>query len=605
MTGACMTPDRRQSGLPRAGLYVLGLAWLVPFLVPYHRYPITAFYGEWLALALGLAAASMLLRAEAWRDAQIPAVALAPLGLALLVGLQVAQGLVTYAEQALVAALYLAWAALLVVLGRALRRELGLAPVADTLAWFLLAGGVANALAALSQLYDAAGALAFLVADRAGPAVYGNLHQQNHFAAYGTMALASAGYLFGRGRFNGTAAAACLPLLVLMLAASGSRSTWLYLAAHGGLAALWHRRRRDAASRRLLLYALLLLPAFALAQWAATLPFLRPAGEMVTSAQRLFELATGIAPRWLLAREAWLTFLEAPWTGAGWGQFAWQHFLHLAATGPGVLPGVCNHAHNIVLQLLAETGVAGAALFAGAAALCLFDSFRADAGLEWWWLLALLAVLGIHSLLEFPLWYAYFLGMAALLAGLASGRVLRVRRAGAARAVVALFVLSGALHLAAVLAPYREFERLVFDPERRAAQSMTDENFAAALARLRREPVLAPYVELAVALGMEASDERLAEKLDVNTRAMHFAPAFPLALRQAMLLALTGDAAAAARQLERVARAYPDGRDETVRELAAAALRHPAAFTPLLELAAAGRAQPGGVGAPEDDARRR
>src|SRR5262245_34629813 len=105
-----MTAERPQSALPRLSLYVLGLAWLVPFLLPYHRYPITAFYSEWLALALGLAGALLLLRAGSRERAEIPVVALAPLGLVMVLGLQLALGRVTYAEQALVAALYLAWA---------------------------------------------------------------------------------------------------------------------------------------------------------------------------------------------------------------------------------------------------------------------------------------------------------------------------------------------------------------------------------------------------------------------------------------------------------------------------------------------------------------
>ena len=104
---------------------------------------------------------------------------------------------------------------------------------------------------------------------------------------------------------------------------------------------------------------------------------------------------------------------------------------------------------------------------------------------------------------------------------------------------------------------------------------------------------------------MEVSSERLAEKLEINARALHFAPAYPVALRQAMLLALAGEAAAAAGQFDRVARAYPYGLEEAVRQFAAAATRHPAEFTPLLELATARRAQRRGVGAPADDARRR
>src|SRR5678815_924086 len=103
---------------PYASLYLLALAWVVPFLQPYHRFPITAFYGEWLALALGLAAVVPLLRSGSWQHPDIPVVALLPLGLILVIGLQVMVGRVDYPEQALMAALYLAWTALVITLGR-------------------------------------------------------------------------------------------------------------------------------------------------------------------------------------------------------------------------------------------------------------------------------------------------------------------------------------------------------------------------------------------------------------------------------------------------------------------------------------------------------
>jgi len=40
----------------QASLILTGLMFVVPFLQPYHRFPIPSFYGEWLAFALGLAA---------------------------------------------------------------------------------------------------------------------------------------------------------------------------------------------------------------------------------------------------------------------------------------------------------------------------------------------------------------------------------------------------------------------------------------------------------------------------------------------------------------------------------------------------------------------
>jgi hypothetical protein len=62
-------PSISAPALARASLAPIGLAWILPFLQPYHYYPLPAFYSEWLALALGIIAALPLLRAAAWRGA--------------------------------------------------------------------------------------------------------------------------------------------------------------------------------------------------------------------------------------------------------------------------------------------------------------------------------------------------------------------------------------------------------------------------------------------------------------------------------------------------------------------------------------------------------
>lgn len=571
-----------------ASLLLVGLAWTLPFLQPYHRFPLTAFYSEWLAFALGLAAALVLLCKEPWREAALPALAMAPIGLIVVLGLHVALGRVPYPEQALTAVLYLLWAVLLVVLGHALRRMLALTIIATTLAGFLLAGGVLSALIGLLQHHQLSTPFDFLVGRKIALQVYGNLGQPNHYAAYLSFALVSTVYLYGRRLLNGAVAALPVALFLLVLALAASRSSWLYLGALTTLAVLLHRFRRDAESRRLAVIALWLLPGFIIAQWVATLPFMMPGGaRLVTSAERLFQVAGGIEPRLQLWREAWGLFLGAPVLGAGFGQFAWHHFLYQAATGATAAPGVFSHAHNIVMQLMAETGIVGSLIIIGAVLLWLADLRRIHFGLDEWWLLALLAIIGVHSLLEYPLWYSYFLGVAALLLGFGAERVFVLRFAGAARVAVALGVIAGWLNLAAVLKPYREFERLVFSPESRVVRSPDEAAFAKAFVGLYREPLLVPYLELAIAYGATVSGELLTDKLELTTRAMHFAPASVVVYRQALLLALAGKREEALARLEQALRVYPEEAGDIVSQLEELARRRHDEFTPLLELAAA------------------
>ncbi|MBI3044738.1 MAG: O-antigen ligase C-terminal domain-containing protein [Betaproteobacteria bacterium] len=572
----------------RASLLLVGLMFVLPFLQPFHYYPLTSFYSEWLAFALGLAAATLLLRKEPWREAALPVVAIVPIGLAAVIGLQAALGRVPYPEQALTVTLYLLWAVLLVLLGSALRRMLALTDVASVLAWFLLAGGILSALIGLLQHYQFPTPVDFLVARKVAQKVYGNLGQPNHFASYVTLSLASAGYLYACRRLHGALAGGCMALFLLVLALSGSRSTWFYLGALGVLALLLHVRRRDDGSRRLALAGGLLLPGFLVALGATTLPFMLPPAESpLLPAERLFQAADGIEPRLQLWREAWLMFLGAPVLGAGWGQFTWHHFGYQAATGASAAPGLFNHAHNIVMQLMAETGLVGATIIVGALVLWLADLRRVRFGLEWGWLLALLAVIGIHSLLELPLWYSYFLGMAALLLGLGAERVLALRFSGAVRMVASLAVISGWVNLGFMLSAYRDFERLVFLPERAAARPQDDAEFAKAVVSLYREPSLVPYIELAIAFGVTVNEDRLPDKLALVSRAERFAPVAVVAHRRALLLALAGEREAALAQLERSLRVYPEDARDIAAQLEVLASRHPGEFMPLLELALA------------------
>jgi len=582
----------------RASLLLIGLTWSLPFLQSRHGYPLTSFYSEWLAFGLGLAAVLLLFARESWREAELPVVALAPPALATLLGLQAALGLMPYPEQAVTASWYLLWSSLLILLARVLVRELGLAAVATTLAWFLLAGGILSALAGYAQHAHVTFGFDFLVTRKAAARVYGNIGQPNQFAAYLTMALCSAAYLYGCGRMRIWSAVACAAWLLPALALSGSRSPWLFLALVSVL--IWfllrarHEEEVREELRRVLAYTLGLLPGFILAglvvsQWSGSAsPAIAAATNAGTSTQRLFEVAAGLAPRIELSREAWQLFLSAPVLGVGWGQFAWHHFLHIAGEGVTTAPGVYNHAHNIVLHLLAETGTAGGVLAIGPIALWVADLRRVRLDLEWWWILALLMVLATHSMVEYPLWYSYFLGIAAVLLGVGAQRNFSLSLPGFARFTVTVLMLAGWFNLISIMQDYRSFEKLVFVPGSREAMKVDERTFAGAIARIHREPVLTPYVELAMAYGFTMDEQNLNDKLIFADRALRFAPVSYVAYHSALLLAVAGDGKAARNRFQQAARVYPQDLPEIRAELSKLAARRPDVFAPLLDLADAG-----------------
>jgi len=580
-----------------ASLAAIGLALSLPFLQPLHGYPLTSFYSEWLALALGLAAVVPLAAPRGWRALEIPVVTLFLAAFGALLAVQNALGLVPYAGQALVAVLYLAWAVLLMVVAATLRREIGLVALIVAVAWFVLAGSVVGAIAGLLQHFGMADALSPIVARKTSAVVFGNLAQPNHYAGYTAIGLASLVYLNASGRLGLAAAAVPAALLVFVLGLSGSRSAWAFLGVVLALACFYAWRSGPAA-RRPLAWSVALIAVFVAAQGLATVsgpvpaPVEAPATTMpaagpetaraVTSAERLFGSVQAQGFRAQLVRESWSIFLQAPMAGVGWGQFPWQDYSYRVLTGAAVWGWPFNHAHNIVLQLLAETGAVGAGLVIGAGLSWLWGLRRAAFDLERWWLLAVLGVLGAHSMVELPLWHAYFLGMAAVALGAGSERNFKI--AARWRAGTALLVLAaaGALQLATTFHAYHGLERLFA----RDGSAPEGAERAAILSRAHGEPILKPYAELALSFGLDVSRERLREKIELNARVMRFAPIDAVLIRHAALLALAGEPDAAQRQLRQMARAYPSAVMGAYLSFEEMKARHPAEMAHLLELAA-------------------
>lgn len=400
-------------------LMFIGLMFLLPFVSLYHDLPIPSFYGEWVAAVLGLAAMLPLLRKAAWQPLQIPQIALIFPGLAAILGMQWMLGMLHSHQYALLVLSYLTWAFFLVILGSYLRHEFGWEKITTTLAWFLVMGGLVNAgIVALQYAMQSGLALAWVPKLTS----YGTLAQANNVADYAALATASLIYLYAKGRLSLKVFAVYLTLFLAMLAFSGSRSAWLYLTvltvlAVGLQVAAIKQRTGSTAKRSLLRVSLLLLPAFVLLQFV--IHSISPDGLVVLSAERLIDSANvnGTSQRWQLWQDSWHLFMQSPWLGIGFGQMSWQSFLLLDAPASASAPRVFEHSHNLFMHLLTEMGIVAPLLvLAGVIAWLRVFKWR-KLSIESWWLISLLAVIGLHSLLEYPLWYTYFLGLVAILLG--------------------------------------------------------------------------------------------------------------------------------------------------------------------------------------------
>jgi hypothetical protein len=192
-------------------------------------------------------------------------------------------------------------------------------------------------------------------------------------------------------------------LLAVGIAASGSRTGMLQWLLVAGLAFWWCRKSRRHLME-LSFLALAIYFAFAIA-----LPSMLLSVTGVVSGglvERLTE-ETGCSNRRTLWSNVFHLIAQKPWLGWGWGELDYAHFITL-------YPGdrfceILDNAHNLPLHLAVELGVPIAVLFCSTCGWLIWRNkpwAETDPTRQMAW--GVLAVIGLHSLVEYPLWYGPF-----------------------------------------------------------------------------------------------------------------------------------------------------------------------------------------------------
>lgn len=566
-------------------LALVGLMWVLPFLYYRHAYPLTTFYQEWLAAVLGMCALPLLLTRRYWQTPHVPGIVLLPIGLMLILLVQFMLDRVIHFDHLLLLSLYFLFAALLMMLGQHLREQIGLPRLAILLAVCLLIGAELNTLAGILQHYRWHTLLDLVVTVKTSHAVYGNIAQPNHYANYVVLGLLSLGLLRHRFKLRHWQTTLLASPMLFVMVLSGSRSGWLYLLA--ALLLAWWWQRREPSLKSPLRYVLALCVGYALMHGLVQLPWLQGSSGSVTAAERLFGEVKSGGIRLSLWHESLLIFARYPLLGAGFGQFAYQHLQLAAALRNPEVIGLYNNAHNIVMQLAAETGLAGLLTLFITLGIWGWRTLLRGAHYtpEQWWAVAVLAVLAIHSLLEYPLWYLHFIGIAAILLGALDAGAHRLELRAVGRLSVAAIWVLGALSLVQGWQAYRHMETAI--NLRQVTVKGEDHALRARdeLMATLRYPLFNAYAELFIAHMMTVDETKLADKLALNTYALRYIPTAIVSYHQAYLLALSGQAQAAREQMEKAVWSYPDHYVVAQSEMAALLAQHPEPMRPLLESA--------------------
>jgi hypothetical protein len=206
---------------------------------------------------------------------------------------------------------------------------------------------------------------------------------------------------------------------------------------------------------------------------------------------------------------------------------------------------------------MAELGLFAAVLLIASAFLWIKSASKAPFTLEQWWMWALLSVLGIHSFLEYPLWYSYFLGIAAILLGAGEIKQLRPDFSRIGRSAFIVMLLFGLYGMLGIAQSYSKLEHIINRAQHHQIADGELKNVNQELLRLHKESMLTPYVELMYATSLVPSKSQLDNQLYITESAMHFFPTKEVAYHYLELLELKGDKVAAERQRALVKKAYP------------------------------------------------
>ncbi len=383
-------------------LYLCGFLLLfASWMQPLHLLPWVSWHSEILAFAAVLCLLWHVVLARTAKDSvaviSLPLAALPLLGLGLLIGVQWATGLIPFSGDVIVY-----WAYLVLCLGSMFLGYLSGRERHPWIVWMaatVLACALASAVIALMQVLELSRDFSWIhnMSDLRRPG--GNLGQPNQLATLILMGLTSLLFMFEHRKLGAAVGTLMALLLLVSLAASESRAGALGFV----VLSLWWFAKRKSIGSQLTPWAVGLVGGAYLVFYWNWSPWMA----------EVFQLPGGTLPPNVVAYNRWIIWpqlvqavLLRPWWGWGLGQVS---AAHNAVVDAYSVSEAYTYAHNILLDLALGMGLPLAMLLMLVFGVWLWRRIQAVQQLGTWYCLALVIPAAVHSLVEFPFAYAYFL----------------------------------------------------------------------------------------------------------------------------------------------------------------------------------------------------
>lgn len=399
-------------------LLFLGLATILilPQLNNVHYDPLPQFWAEmtvaWTSIALFILVVIFL------KEISLPPIIFPLLIFALYLSIQQFFTKIDFIGLSYIASLEIFLCVLAAISINSLQHEYGKVAITSTIAYAFLLGSILQSIIGFIQYtgtYHYFGNLIFYDGAHPTTNIFGHFGQRNHYCDYISIAIFGLIYLFNTKKIKLALFTPILVWLTFSITIAASRSVFIYFfiaCIISGLFYFFSNRSRIPRN----IFITILATSIFLVAFEYAYPMLE---HMLSHHQQINSgieritsdySTTGVTGRRLVEwQKAWLVFKANPLFGYGLNEFSQQSVLlqHLFPHVPEN-DGLFTNCHNLVLQLLAETGLIGTFITLSGILYSIYLLSKSGK-IEDLVILCMFFTIFAHSMVEYPLWYIYFL----------------------------------------------------------------------------------------------------------------------------------------------------------------------------------------------------
>ncbi|MCX8514732.1 MAG: hypothetical protein RL017_64 [Pseudomonadota bacterium] len=391
------------------------LLLVAPQLNTAHYDPLPEFWGEtafaWLGISL------FLIICFYFKNLSIPTITIPLVLFAIILLIQPYFLHIDFIGLSYIAALEMCLCVLLAVAISTLITQYGREQILLIISYALLIGAILQSLLGLIQYLDLLKLFPWVFYDSAHPNsdIFGHFGQRNHYCHYLSWGVFSLIYLYLKDKIRFPLFVGLIVWLSFSITIASSRSVFLYFTLATIISGIFYFKNRN------LLFKNLFFTILGVSVFLVAFEYLYPLIHQLISHHNqsdsgLQRLTSDLADNSLTGRrliewkKALIVFKSHPLLGAGWNEYAKQSvYLQLLFPNAPANSGLFTNCHNLILQLMAETGIIGTVIAVAGIFIIIMQMFKNN-NIENVVLLCLIFTTIAHSMVEYPLWYIYFFG---------------------------------------------------------------------------------------------------------------------------------------------------------------------------------------------------